>query len=103
MVYALLARSNNAAADRALVDALPDLDSELQDVALDTLIQRDRPAGLALVVAAYPDWTNSLRQRVVARAEVLSAGLRLAIDSDSADTRLAAVEIVRRGNGAKCA
>ncbi|MBN1513485.1 MAG: HEAT repeat domain-containing protein [Phycisphaerae bacterium] len=103
MVYALLVRSNNAAADRALVDALPDLDSGFQDVALDTLIQRNRPAGLARVVAAYPDWTNSLRQRVVARAEVLSAGLRLAVDSDSADTRLAAVEIIQRGNCAKCA
>lgn len=103
MVYALLVRSNNAAADRALVDALPDLDSELQDVALDALIQRNRPAGLARVVAAYPAWTNSLRQRVVARAEVLSAGLRLAVDSDSADTRLAAVEIIQRGNCAKCA
>jgi len=103
LVYALLARSNNVAADRALVDALPELDSELQDVALDTLTQRSRPAGLALVVAACPDWTHSLRQRVIARAEGLSAGLRLAIDSDSADTRLAAVDIIRRGNGVKCA
>ncbi len=103
LVYALLAESNNAAADRALVDALPDLSADLQDVALDTLIQRNRPAGLALVVTACPAWGSSLRERVTARAEALAAGLRVAVDSDSTETRLAAVEIIRRGNGVRCA
>ncbi|UCG17200.1 MAG: HEAT repeat domain-containing protein [Phycisphaerales bacterium] len=102
-VYAVLARSCNLAADRALVTALPDLSPEDRETALDTLVRRERGQGLAAVVARFPSFDAALQALVLARADRLSAGVRAAIDSGNIDTRTAAVELIRRSGSSKLA
>jgi HEAT repeat protein len=102
-VYALLAKTRNVAADRALVSALAQLEAPYRRVALTTLLRRERPAGLAQLVARFPKFDAGLQAMVLSRADWLSAGLRVAIASDQMETRLAAVTLIRRSGSVKLA
>ena len=77
-VYALLAGEPNLAVDAALVEALPDLEPELQPVALDTLITRGRDRGLTNLVGNFVSYDQHLQELIVARVSGLYAGSRLA-------------------------
>ncbi len=102
-VYALLAQSPNAAADRALLDALPHLTPPYRRVALDTLLERDRPTGLAHLATRFAGLDAGLQAMVLGRADWLSPGIRLAIESEQLETRLTAVELIRRSGSGKLA
>ena len=65
-VYALLAEQPNLAADEALLEALPELEAELQPVALDTLIGRGRARGLIGLVGDFAEYEPELQELVVA-------------------------------------
>ena len=101
--HALLARSRNLAADRALAAALPALSGDERQRVLGILLDRNRPNGLAEVVAGFSGYDRPLQELLLAKAEWLSAGIRFVIDSGGLEARLAAINLIRRGGSAKLA
>jgi HEAT repeat protein len=102
-VYALLARSNNVAADRALVTALPELPSDHWEAVLDLLIERDRPVGRMGLVSRFAAYPLDLQAAVASRADRLSAGIRQAIESAQPNARQAAISLVARSGRSRLA
>ncbi|HUU85738.1 MAG TPA: HEAT repeat domain-containing protein [Phycisphaerae bacterium] len=100
-VYALLTGQPNLAADAALIEALPDLEPELQEVALDTLIARARDGGLAELVGRFSEFDEHVRESIVARINGLYAGVRLAIADERVAFQVSAVELIRRSGQCK--
>lgn len=100
-VYALLAKERNLAADAALIEALPDLEPELQPVALDTLIARAREGRLAELVGRFTSFDLGLQELILARIDGLYAGARRAIADERFDVRASAIELIRRAGHCK--
>ena len=100
-VYALLAKERNLAADAALIEALPDLEPELQPVALDTLISRARDGRLAELAGRFTSFELGLQELILARIDGLYAGARLAIADERFDVRASAIELIRRSGQCK--
>ena len=102
-VYALLADEPNLAVEAALLEALPDLEPDEQSAALDTLITRGRDRGLAGLVGSFARFDPPLQERILARAQGLYAGARLAITDECPEIRAGAIELVRRSGDCKLA
>lgn len=102
-VYALLADEPNLAVETALLEALPDLEPDEQSAALDTLIIRSGDRGLAGLVGGFARFDPPLQERILARAQGLYAGARLAIADEHLEIRAGAVELIRRSGDCKLA
>jgi len=102
-VYPALADEPNLAVESALLEALPDLEPDEQSAALDLLIARRRQRGLLQLVGNFTSYDQPLQEMILARTHGLYAGARLAIGSDDAEVRSAAVELIRRSGDCKLA
>ena len=102
-VFALLADQRNLAVDSALVQALPELEPEVQPTALDLLIERGRERGLRALVAGFDRFDSQLQELVLSRVGRLYAAARLAVTDESLDARRSAIELIRRSGDAKLA
>lgn len=102
-VFAYLVHDGNPAIDAALVEALPHLEPFVQAAALEILLERDRPSGLAAVVGRFNDYEDALQRLICARAGELSAGVRLAIASSNLEERASAIEMIVRSDAGRLA
>ncbi len=94
-LFEIVAASDNLAADDAFVAAIPHLDSTARIVALDLLIRRNKPWGLSALVAGYMGYDEGLRAAIVERVSHLAEATRHCIASNTPDTRLSAIELIR--------
>jgi len=102
-VYALLAREPNAAVDAALVESLPELEPELQAVAVDLVVTRGHESGLAALVGGFAAYNETLKDLVCAHVEGLYAGARVALEDERLEWRIGAIELIRRSGDCRLA
>jgi len=100
---ALLAGERNRAADAALVEALPDLESHARSAAVEVLIRRAHAPTLAALVFRYGDYDEELRHLVSRRVGGLHAATRAAIASPTFEDRAGAIELIRDSGEGKLA
>jgi hypothetical protein len=100
---AFLAGERNRAADAALLEALPDLESHARSAAMDVLVRRAHAPTLAALVFRYGDYDEELRHLVSRRIGGLHAAARAAIGSGTFEDRAGAVELIRDSGEGKLA
>jgi hypothetical protein len=101
--FAYLADERNVAADAALAEVLPHLEPAAQSAAFELLLKRAHIPTLAVLVARFGDFDERLQGLVVAGADGLSAGLRMAVLSPAFRQRANAIDIITRSNSGKLA
>ncbi len=77
-----------------MVDLLPHAEPSIREAALDLLIDRGHAPSLADVVAGYSGYDAAMRELIVDRAAMLSAGLRAGVASALPSVRIGAIEII---------
>jgi hypothetical protein len=92
---ALLTGERNRAADTALLEALPDLESHARSAAVEILVRRAHAPTLAALVFRYGDYDDELRHLVSRRIGGLHAATRAAIASPTFEDRAGAIELIR--------
>lgn len=97
-IFEMLLREENPAADDALAAVLIGGDPPTVRAATETLLARNRPAGLQGIVAAYHHLDEASRQIVHARSDRLFRVLRESLSSRNEQTRLNVLEIIRDGS-----
>ncbi len=100
-VYDLLATVENAAADQALLHALPRLESPYRDAALEALIGRRRAGALLELVSGFVGYPEGLQRELSARARMLESALRAAIGQEDARIRASAIKLIVRSGDCK--
>ncbi len=101
--FALLPRLDNAAADTALVEILPELRGRAQATAFDLLVRRGDAARLAPVLGRFDALDESLQTLIVSRARGLFAAVRTAIGSSKVEQRTGAIEVIVRSDTSELA
>lgn len=102
-ILEFLRAADDPAADQSLAAALPHVDPLLQLELIDTLLHRDRPEGLAFLPEIFDQLTEAGRSHVVAGSAKLFSSLRNSIRSPNSQTRINALDIVRRGGNPRLA
>lgn len=92
---ALLAGERNRAADAALLEALPDLESHARSAAVEILVRRAHAPTLAALVLRFGDFDEDLKSAVSRRVGGLHAATRAAIVSPTFEERAGAIELIR--------
>jgi len=92
--YQLLADSRNTAADAALAEALPYLDSTQREWALDILIQRAQSPSLLIVVSHFTAFDEAGKCDIIKRINLLGDPIRRCIEGDNLQARLSAIELI---------
>jgi len=95
-VYALLPRQANLAVEAALLGALPALEPHEQAAALDVLVARNRTERLVPLVGQFQRFDPAVQELILARAGGLYGAARLAVSNELQETRLGAIEFLRR-------
>jgi len=101
--FAFLQDDPNPAVDRALIEALPDVDAFVQAAALELLIRRGHTPALADLVIRFPSYAGTWSEIMAARAGELAPGIRAALNEPQTAHRLAAIELIERGDAAELA
>lgn len=94
-IFALLLREKNAAADDALVAALPGAPPAVSQAIVETLVARNRPVGLRGLVRYLHHLPEAARQRVLEHGDHIFGALRESFASPSEQTRLNVVDLIR--------
>jgi len=81
-----------------MVDALPQVDADLQAELVRIILQREQPAGLTALPERFDRLADAARRQIIANAGRLSPSLRVGIRSSNSQTRLNTLQIIR-GNG----
>ncbi len=102
-VYRLFAEANNAAADTAILRALPRLDQTHRRMALEVLLRRRRLRALVRLVSGFTGYPEELQSDILARAPVLEHALRVAIQQGDSGARAAALELIAKSGDSKLA
>jgi HEAT repeat protein len=102
-VYPLLATVRNAAADRMLLAALPQLDAPQRGWAIEVLLERQRPAALHTLVANFPRFPAGLQGDLLTRTAGLEQTLQSALEHPDVEVRGAAIQIIVRSGEARLA
>ncbi|MFH1108970.1 MAG: HEAT repeat domain-containing protein [Planctomycetota bacterium] len=100
---ALLAGERNRAADAALLEALPDLESHARSAAVEILVRRAHAPTLAALVLRFGDYDEDLKSVVSRRIGGLHAATRAAIVSPTVEDRAGAIELIRDSGEGKLA
>ena len=100
---ALLAGERNRAADAALLEALPDLESHARSAAVEILVRRAHAPTLAALVLRFGDFDDELRHLVSRQVGGLHAATRAAIASPTFEDRAGAIELIRDSGEGKLA
>ncbi|MGB2986278.1 MAG: HEAT repeat domain-containing protein, partial [Phycisphaerae bacterium] len=87
----------------ALAETLPHLEPSAQEAAFEILLKRGHPPTLAGIVGGLNDHGDALRRLILAHANDLSAGVRIAISSTSFRDRASAIEIIVESNTGRLA
>ncbi len=95
-IYEILLTEANQAVEEALLEALPQLTGVEALAALDTLIERNRPAGMVGVLSGFRDYADRLQQVIVDRARAFFPHVRAAIEHANSDSQASAVEFIRQ-------
>lgn len=98
-----LQNAEGDAADLALVAALPIVDAVTQSQILETLIQRDREAGLAQIPDLFDQLAEESQRRIVSQAGKLFRALRQSIRSPRVQTRSNTIRIIGRSGNMRLA
>src|SRR3990172_8198611 len=100
---ALLTGERNRAADAALLEALPHLESHARSTAVDMLIRRAHAPTLTALVLRFSDYDDDLKSLISRRVGGLHAATRAAIESATLEERSSAIELIRQGDEGKLA
>ena len=95
-IYAILLTEANQAVEEALLEALPQLPHADSLAALDTLIERDRSAGMVGVLIGFSRYADRLQQAILERARGFSPHVRAAIERPDIDAQDSAIEFIRK-------
>ena len=95
-IYEILLTEANQAVEEALLEALPQLTGVEALAALDTLIERNRPAGMVGVLSGFRDYADRLQQVILDRARAFFPHVRGAIEHANSDSPASAVEFIRQ-------
>ena len=90
-------------ADRLLLDALSVVQPERQAQLVDTLLVRNKPAGLQGLPAAYSQLEPDARQLMIEKVGTLFGALRTSVRSSKAQTRQNSLEIISQSGDARLA
>lgn len=101
--FSLLAGQRNSAVDAALVEALPQMESDAKLAALDLLATRDHAPSLALLVTRFQSYDATIQEGLLAHVEALSRGFSLALNSGNLDDRSAGIDLIVRSENYSCA
>jgi HEAT repeat protein len=93
----------NRAADAALLEAMPTLDSSAQRSALDLLLRRDHMPTLLALVKTFQTMEEPLRGLIRQRAGALHSAIRAGIGSSAMEDRSAAIELIVAGGDTRLA
>lgn len=96
-ILEFLSQSKDRAADQAIGAAIPHVDPLHQLELIEILLQREIPEGLAVLPEVFDQVGESGRARIISGSAKLYAALRASIRSPRSQTRLNALEIIRRG------
>ena len=103
MIYHLMANSDNLAADDALLAAIEQGEPAYAHPIIETLLARGTAVGMAGLARLFDQLPGEQQTIVVDSADRMLPGLRESVRSDSVQSRLNTVEILRRAercNGA---
>ena len=99
----MLLRSNDIAADQALVAGIPEIAPELQAEAVNILVSRNHEFGLEALPVLYGHLAEEAKTIVVANTARLFGALRTTVRSNDIKTRLNTVDIIRRSGNLRLA
>ena len=102
-VIEVLVRSENAAADDVLLEALRLGNEEEKQTALSALLRRKRDAGLSGIVAQYGDLPQPVQLVVLENVRLFRTALRDCVRSKTPATAIAAMKLVALGRQGKLA
>ena len=94
-IHEILLHEANQAVEDALLEALPQLPNVDALAALDTIIERNRPAGMVGVLIGFRRYPDRLQQAVLDRARAFFPHVRAAIEHTHLDSQASAVEFIR--------
>ncbi len=94
-IYDIVSAVPNLAADAVLVSVLPQLDHSLRALAMEKLLERGQLGGLTALVGRFAGFDTHLRELVLGSVDRLFEATRVAMESDSVEARLSAVEMIR--------
>mgnify|MGYP001614573954 FL=1 len=89
--FDLLAKERSPAADEAILEALPHLSDEQQELAFSLLASRQHLLTLCNVVRAWRDWPPTLQAIVLRQSPAMHSAIRACVASTETDDRLAAI------------
>lgn len=95
-VYRLLAAVRNAAADQAILRALPHLERDYQRMALDVLLRRRRLGALGGLISEFANHPEGLQGEILSRASALEPALRAALRHEDHARRLHAIRLIAK-------
>jgi HEAT repeat protein len=102
-IFDFLLRSNDVAADQALIAGIPEIEPALQAEAINILISRNRDIGMEALPALYDRLAAEAKAIVIANTARLFSSLRTTIRSNNVKTRLNTVDIIRRSGNLRLA
>jgi HEAT repeat protein len=103
IVLPLLRDEPNAASDAALLDAIPELDSPIRKEALAILIHRRHEPTLAQLVGRFEQFEAPLQDLILDHVDVLFPVVKIALESETQQQRLGAIEFIRRAEASSLA
>lgn len=102
-IMEFLKAADGDAADHAMVSALPIVDALTQQHLLETLLQRDREAGLAQLPDLFDQLDERCQRRVIAHAGRMFRSLRQSIRSPRVQTRSNTIRIIGQSGNMRLA
>jgi len=97
-IYEFLVRSDNTAADDALLLAFQRAQQPYHQVLLETILDRASPAGTCPLIESFHLFSPAFQQLLIDRAESLFAGLSRSVHHVQAQVRLNVLTIIQRAN-----
>jgi len=101
IVYKLLADSEDAAADHALLDGLAAGEAEYAPLIVEALLTRARPEAMASLIGLFHQLDERLQLRLIDGSAGIFSSMRGCIRADQIQTRLNTIELIRRGRNVR--
>lgn len=95
--------ADDSAADDALLKALEHVPPEAHQELIDLILDRESPTGLNGIVEQFDQLESMARSRIVAATSKLFSALRTSFRSSRSQTRLNALQIIRRSENPRLA
>ncbi len=102
-IFRLLLKDKDSSADEALALALPGADMITMRAIVETLLLRKTPQGLLAAVAGFHLLDEPCQQLVLEQIDNLYSALRKAMGTNNEQTRINALELIRRGHAYRAA